>query len=78
MPLRRFIIRRRQDKSNSIGIETCYVFHCAAVLFLDIFGTAVSIALYWSIALKFSRQSFFVRKIETALPKISDGDTAAQ
>ena len=63
----------------------------------DNFGTAVSIALCWSTAPKLSRQSFFVRKIETdehvikqedpenqhlacqsAVPKISDEDTAAR
>ena len=38
----------------------------------------VSIAFYWSVAPKLSRQSFFVRKFETAVPKISVDDTAAQ
>ena len=37
-----------------------------------------SIALIWSIAFKLSHQSSFLRKIETADPKISDEDTAAQ
>ena len=31
MPLRRCVIRRRRDKSDRIGVETCYVFHCAAM-----------------------------------------------
>ena len=43
MPLRRCVMRRRLDKSDRIGIGTCYVFHCAIVPSSDIFGTAVSI-----------------------------------
>ena len=44
------------DKSYRIGIETCYVFHCAAVPSSVIFGTAVLLVLYWSIAPKLSSQ----------------------
>ena len=77
-PMRRCVITCCLHKSYRIGIETCYMFHCAAVSSSDIFGTALSIALYWSIAPKLSRQSYFVRKIKTAIPKISDDDTAAQ
>ena len=44
----------------------------------NIFGTAVLIALYWSIVPELTRKSFFVRKIETAGSKISDEDIAAQ
>ena len=43
MPLRRCVIRCRLGKSDRIGIETCYVFHCAAVSSSYIFGTAVLI-----------------------------------
>ena len=78
MPLRRCAIRRRLDKPDCIGIETCYMFHCAAESSLDIFGTTVSISLSWSTAPELFRQSFFGRKIETAVLKISDDDTAAQ
>ena len=56
---------RRLDKSDRIVIK----FYYAAVSSSDIFGTAVSIALYWSSAPKLSRQSFFVRKIETVFRK---------
>ena len=42
-PLRRCVTHRRLHRSDRIGIETCYVFHCAAVLSSYIFGTAVSI-----------------------------------
>ena len=59
IPLRRCVIRRRLDKSDRIDIETCYVFHCATVSSSDIFGIAVSIALYRSVAPKLSRHSFF-------------------
>ena len=65
-------------KSDRIIAETCYVFHCAAESSSDIFGTAVLIALYWSIAPELSRQYFVVRKIETAVTKISDNDAAPQ
>ena len=58
-PMRQCVITCCLDKSNRIGIETCYVLHCAAVSLSDILGTAVSIALYWSIAPKLSHQSFF-------------------
>ena len=58
-PMRRCVITCCLDKSDRIGIETCYVFHCTAVSSSDIFGTAVSIVLYWSIAPKLSRQIFF-------------------
>ena len=78
MPLRRGVIRRRLNKSHRIGIDTFYVFRCAAASLSDIFGTAVTIALSWSIAPKFSRQSFFVREVETAVPKICDDYTAGQ
>ena len=64
IPLRRCVSRR------CVGIETCYVFHCAVVSSSYIFGTAVSITFYWSIATKLSCQSSFVRKIKTAVPKI--------
>ena len=57
---------------------TINVFHRAAVSSSDIFGTAVSIALNWSIAPKLSRRFFFVRKVETAISKISDDEAAAQ
>ena len=79
-PMRRCVRTGCLDKSDRIGMETCYMFHCAAVSSSDTFGIAVSMALYWSIAPapKLSRQSFFVRKIETAVPKISDEDIAAQ
>ena len=70
MPLRRCVVRCCLDKSDRIGIKTCYVFHFAAVSSSDIFGTAVSIVIYWSIAPKLSRQIFFARKIETAVPKL--------
>ena len=66
------------DKSDRIGIETCSMFHDATVSSSDIFGTALSIAIYCSIASKLSRQSFFVRKIERTVPKISEDDIAAQ
>ena len=39
--MRRCVITCCPDKSDRIGIETCYVFHCAAESSLDIFGTAV-------------------------------------
>ena len=78
IPLRRCVMRRRLDKSDRIGIETCHVFHCATVSSLDIFGTTVSIVLYWSIALKLSHEFFFVRKIERGVLKIFNHDTAAQ
>ena len=78
MPLRRCVIRRRLDKSDCIGIETCYVFHCAAVSSTDIFKTAVSI----SCTKKDWRESFDAiiqwSAIATAVPKISNDDTAAQ
>ena len=45
MQLRRCAISRRVEKSDRISIETCYVFHCAAVSSSDIFQTAVSILL---------------------------------
>ena len=76
--LRRCVISRRLDKSDRIGVKTCYVFHCATVSSSDIFGTSVSIAFIWSIAPKLFRQSFFVREIETAIPKIFDDDTGPQ
>ena len=62
MPLRRYVIRSPCDKSDRIGIETCYVFHCAAVSSSDIFGAPASIALYWGIALK----NFFVNLFSCA------------
>ena len=68
-PMRCCVITCCLDQSDRIGIEMCYEFHCAAVSSSDIFGTAVSIALYWSIAPKLSRQSFFVQKIKTAVQK---------
>ena len=77
MPLRRCVTRRRLDKSSRIGIETWYAFHCATVSSFSE-RTVVSIALYWSVARKLSHRSFFMRKIETAFPKIFDDDTAAQ
>ena len=54
------------------------MFHSVDVSLSDIFGIVVVIAPYWSIARKLSLQSFFVCKIEIAVPKISDDDTAAQ
>ena len=45
MPLRRCVIRPRLDKSDRIGIETCYVFHCSAISSWDTFEIAVSILL---------------------------------
>ena len=56
------------DKSDRIGVETYNMFQCAALSSSDIFETTVSIAFYWSIAPNFSHQSFFVRKIKTAVP----------
>ena len=47
-PMRCCVITCCLDKSHCIGIETCYLFHCAAVLSPDIFGTAISIVFYWS------------------------------
>ena len=47
------------DKSDRIGIDTCYVFHCAAVASTDIFRTTVSIVHYRSIASKLSSQILF-------------------
>ena len=41
-PMRRCVIRRCLDKSDRIGIETRFVFHCATVSSSDIFGAAVS------------------------------------
>ena len=41
-PMRRCVITCCLDKSDCFGIETCYVFHCAAVSSLDIFGTTDS------------------------------------
>ena len=58
-PMRRSVITCCLDKSDRSGIDTCYVFHCAAVSSSDIFGTAVLNAFYWSIAPKLSRQIFF-------------------
>ena len=43
MPLRSCVTRCLLDKSDCVGVETCYVFHYAAVLSSDTFGTAVSI-----------------------------------
>ena len=76
-PKRHCVITCYLDKSDRMGLETCFAFHCAAVSSSDIFGTAVSIMLYWSIAPKLSRRIFFLCA-ETAVPKISDDDTAAQ
>ena len=70
MPLRLCVIRRPLDKSDRIGIEKCYVFHYAAVSSSDIFGTAVSTVLYWSIAPKISRQFFFVRTLRSCSENI--------
>ena len=39
MPLRCCVMRRCQDKSDHISIETCNVFYCAAVSSSDIFET---------------------------------------
>ena len=49
------------NRTNRIvmHIDTCYVFHCAAVASTDIFRTTVSIVLYWSIASKLSSQILF-------------------
>ena len=58
-PMRRCVITCCLDISDRIGLETYYAFHCAAASSSDIFGTAVSIVLYWSIAPKLSRQIFF-------------------
>ena len=71
-------LRRRLDKSDRIGTKMRHVFHCAAEASSNILGTAVSIAFHWSIASKLFRQSSFVRKIATAVPKTSDDNTAAQ
>ena len=78
MPLRRCVIRCCLDKLDRISLEACYVFYCAVVSSSDIFGTAVSKTLSWSIAPKLFRQYFFVRKNETAVPKTSDDGIAAQ
>ena len=64
MPLRRCVIRRRIDKSDRIGIETCYEFHCVAASSLDISGTDASIALYLDIAPTLSRQFFSCAKFK--------------
>ena len=78
MPLRCYVIHGHLDKSDHIGLEMCYVFHCAVVSLSDIFEAAVSVALYWSIAPKLSHQCFIVLEIETAVPKLSNNDTAGQ
>ena len=57
--MRRRVIICCVDKSNRIGIKTCFEFHCAAVSSLNIFGSAVLIVPYRSIAPKLSRQVFF-------------------
>ena len=57
--MRRCVITCCLDKSDRIGIDKCYVFHCSAVSSSNIFGTAVSIVLYWNISPKLSRQIFF-------------------
>ena len=57
-PMIRCVIICCLDKSDRIGIETCYVFHCAAVSSSDIFGIAVSIAFYWNIVPKLSANFF--------------------
>ena len=44
MPMRLCVKCRRLDKSDRIGLETSYVFHCTAVSSSDIFETAVSIS----------------------------------
>ena len=67
--LRRFVTRRCLDILERIGIETYHVFHCAAVSSSDIFGTAVSTALYWSIAPKLYRHLFSCVKLKQLLPK---------
>ena len=38
MPLRRCVIRRRLDKSDRIGIETCFVFQYTAISHHRIFS----------------------------------------
>ena len=58
-PMRRCVITCCLGKSDRIGLETCYLFNCAAVSSSDIFGTAASIMLYWSIASKLFREIFF-------------------
>ena len=66
------------DKSDCIGVETCNVLHCAAVSSLDIFGTSVLILRTktdWRESLGVILQK---SAIETAVPKISDDETAAQ
>ena len=42
-PMHRCAITCCLDKSDRIGVEACYVFHCAAVLSSDSFETAVLI-----------------------------------
>ena len=76
--MRHCVITYCLDKSDRIGIETYYVFHCTAVSSSDIFETGVLIAFYCGIEPKLFRESFFERKIKTAVPKISDNDTVAQ
>ena len=78
MPLRRCIIRRPLDKSDRIAIETCHVVHCAAVSSSDIFETAGIILRTkkdWHLQERCNTPD---SAIETAVPKISDDDTAAQ
>ena len=43
MPLRRYVMRRHLNKSDRIGIETCYALYYAAVSSSDIVQTAVSV-----------------------------------
>ena len=69
MPLRRCVIRHPSDKSDRIDIQTCYVFHYVAVPSSDIFETAVSIALHWSIAPNFSTNLFLFTKLKQLVRK---------
>ena len=65
------------DKSDRIGIESCYMFHCAAVALSNFFGTAVSTVAYFT-GVNVSAKSFVMCGIETAVQKVSDDDSAAQ
>ena len=65
-PMARCVITCCLDKSDRVSIETCHVFYCAAVSSSDVFGTAVSIVLYCSVAPKLSRQ-IFLSCAETAV-----------
>ena len=66
------------DKSDFIGIETCYVFHCGPVSSSDIFGIAVSISRTKKDWRKSLGAILQINAIETDVPKISNDDTVAQ